>query len=235
MSLVQPATKQLLSSSLTERIAELIRGHRQLDGWTAYSGTDLTRVGAAVYAQQHGIFTRHSRRVWAYVVGNCPEVDMRRFIVRENLHEEEGTEENSHYEKIVRLGAVLGLERATIDDAVPLASTRAALLIWETLTKDRHWLIGAAAKGALEYRNTSGLEGQRWMQKLGLSRDQVEFWMLHHEVDQVHGDGAFDLIARFVPNSREVDENAVLTAVDDSMYAWRLFRGGIAEAARAAK
>lgn len=214
-----------------EEIQRRIAAHRRNDRWSAYSGSALTKAGAALYVRQHGIFTRHSRRVWAYVVGNCPEVEFRRFVVRENLYEEEGIQELSHYLKLVRLGKALGLDAREIDEAEPLPSTRAALLIWETLTKDRHWLIGAAAKGALEYRNTPGQEGERWMKTLGLSRDDVDFWMMHHEIDAVHGSGAFDLVVKYLPTAQGMTERDLIEAVDDSMYAWLLFRSGVAEAA----
>jgi len=41
--------------------------------------------GARVFVQQWGLFTRHSRQCWANVVGNCPVVEARRFMVKENL------------------------------------------------------------------------------------------------------------------------------------------------------
>lgn len=217
-----------------DRVGELVKRCRAQDRWTRYSETDLTQRGAAIYVQQHGIFTRHSRRVWAYVVGNCPEVEVRRFIVKENLYEEEGIEELSHFLKLIKLGRALGLSDDEISGARALPTTRAALLVWETLTKDRHWLIGAAAKGALEYQNTPGVEGKRWIERLGLSRDDAEFWLMHHEIDQVHGAGALDLVAKYTATTGGVSEDELLTAVEDSMTAWNLFRGGIADAALAA-
>jgi pyrroloquinoline quinone (PQQ) biosynthesis protein C len=219
------------SRSLMDRVGELVKRGRAQDRWTLYSETGLSKRGAALYVQQHGIFTRHSRRVWAYVVGNCPEVEVRRFIVKENLYDEEGIEELSHYLKLVKLGHALGLSDDEISGAQALPTTRAALLIWETLTKDRHWLIGAAAKGALEYRNTPGAEGQRWIERLGLSRDDAEFWLMHHEIDRVHGAGALDLVGKYAVTAGGVGEDELLAAVEDSMTAWNLFRGGIADAA----
>ena len=109
-----------------------------------------TVEAAQHYVQQWGVFTRHSRRCWAYVVGNCPEVEVRRFITAENLYEEEGQDDTSHYEKLVRLGVRLGLQREAIDDAVPLATTRLSLLVWECLTKNYSWTEGFAAKLVLE-------------------------------------------------------------------------------------
>jgi pyrroloquinoline quinone (PQQ) biosynthesis protein C len=214
---------------------------RQLDGnrWTDYSLNRLTRRGAGIYVEQHGIFTRHSRRCWAYVVGQCPEVDVRRFIVRENLYEEEGVEETSHFVNLQRMGVAVGLTPQGVESAVPLVSTRAALLIWETLTKDRHWLIGCVAKAALEQLSmpeggeVNAHQGRAWMRQLGLSKEDVDFWLLHDEADRIHGPGIFLLVNRLHPKYPEVSRAEMLTAVEDSVYAWALFWNGIADAAEA--
>jgi len=229
------STQTSVSGDLLTEIGSIVSHYRGQDKWLEYNRGTMTKKGAAVFARQHGIFTRHSRQAWAYVVGNCPEVEVRRFIVRENLYEEEGIEELSHYLKLVRMANALDISDEEMHNAEPLPSTRAALLIWETLTKDRHWLIGATAKGALEYRTTSGEEGKHWMDKLGLSRGQADFHLMHHEADKVHSGGTFDLVLKYLPRYKEVDPKDILDAVDASMYAYiKMFRAGMAEAAAAA-
>lgn len=219
------------SNEILPRIDRIVRAYRAEDPWTAYSATTLTKRGAGIYCQQHGIFTRHSRRAWAYVVGNCPEVEIRRFIVKENLYEEEGVPEDSHYLKLVKMAKAVGVDDDAMHAAAELPATRASLLIWETLTKDRHWLVGAAAKGALEYRTTSGVEGERWMRQLGLSESDVDFWLLHHEADKVHGMGSLDLVLKYLARQHVVTEDEIADAVDASLFAYNLFRRGIVEAA----
>ncbi len=215
-------------------INQLIRHYMDGIRWFDYSENRLSKEGAGLYVQQHGVFTRHSRQCWAHVVGNCPEVEPRRFIVKENLFEEEGIEEESHYLKLVKMGEALGLTSEQVHQAQALPSTRAALLIWETLTKDRHWILGCVAKGALEQVNQvecgemSLAEGNRWMNNLGLTENDVEFWLMHDELDKEHGSGAFDLALHFLPAARGVDANDVLEAVEDSMFAWKIFLDGIA-------
>jgi pyrroloquinoline quinone (PQQ) biosynthesis protein C len=217
-------------ADLGTRIREIVRSYRT-DGWAKYSQNSLTRRGASIYVQQHGIFTRHSRRAWAYVVGNCPEVEVRRFIVAENLYEEEGVEETSHINKLVKMGVACGLTSEEIYGAHALPSTRAALLVWETLTKDRNWLIGAAAKGCLELETTAGVEGKRWMDRLGLTAEDVDFWLLHHEADKVHGAGSIDLVLKYLRHAVGISADDILTTVEDSMFAFKTFREGIADAA----
>src|SRR5579863_5101626 len=138
------STQTSVAGDLITEIGSIVAHYRSQDKWLEYNRGALTKKGAGVFAKQHGIFTRHSRRAWAYVVGNCPEVEVRRFIVRENLYEEEGIEEKSHYLTLVRMGEAVGSAAQEIHNAAPLPGTRAALLIWETLTKDRPWLLGCA-------------------------------------------------------------------------------------------
>ena len=64
--------------------------------WVEHSKSQLTAESARVLVQQWGFFTRHSRRCWAYVVGNCPHVEVRKFVVTENFYEEEAQEGHSH-------------------------------------------------------------------------------------------------------------------------------------------
>jgi pyrroloquinoline quinone (PQQ) biosynthesis protein C len=228
------------TTSLRKRMIEIGRRSFEQNSWLEYTKHRLTRAGAAIYVQQHGIFTRHSRRCWAYVIGNCPEVEARRFFVLENLYEEEGIEEKSHYLKLVKEGIALGLTAEQVHDAVPTLGLRAAMLIWETLTKDRHWLIGVAAKGILEMMNYpecgnfSQLQAERYAAKLGLRKDALETHYMHAELDQVHGAGSLELIEKFLPKYPEVSEQALLTAAEDSLYAMDLFQGAAAKAADAA-
>ena len=199
---------------------------------TLYTALPTTEA-AHTYVQQWGLFTRHSRRCWAWVVGNCPEVEVRRFITKENLYEEEGQIETSHYEKLVRLGGRLGLERAAVENAAPLASTQLALLAWECLTKNRSWQEGLAAKAVLERSGFPDLRARRrrnWQRALELTDADADFFSTHIEADEIHGSGAYDLLARYV---RPEEEALVLAAAETSLQAWGLYGNGIAAAMQA--
>ncbi len=202
--------------------------------WVAYSKDSLTVEGARVLVQQWGIFTRHSRRCWAYMVGNCPHVEVRKFVVTENLYEEEALEGRSHFELLVRMGGAVGLSREQVESAKPLPTTVVALHAWETLTKNRSWYEGLAAKAVLERTNDpncgnfSALEAERWMRQLKLSRDDVEFWLLHDSVDQIHGGGSLRLLEKYLRSDAEKD--AAIRAAEESMMAWRVYLDGVYEA-----
>jgi len=200
-------------------------------GWIPYSRDHLTAKGAQVLVKQWGIFTRHSRRCWAYVVGNCPHIEIRRFIVTENLYEEEALEGHSHFEMLLDMGRAVGLKRETIESAKPLPSTLVALHAWETLTKNRTWHEGAAAKAILEmvnnpYSTFSGDQGRWWMRRLNLSQDDVKFWFLHSTVDRVHGGGLVALMdEKFLKTQAE--REAAISAAEESMMVWAIFIDGM--------
>jgi len=198
------------------------------DFWTLLP----TETSARIFVQQWGIFTRHSRRCWAFVVGNCPVVEVRRFITRENLYEEEGDVETSHYEKLVRIGLRAGLSREQIDEAQPLPSTSLALLAWEALTKHYSWGEGLAAKAVLErigFPDLRRIREANWRRELHLTDEEADFFTTHIVADEVHGSGAYALLEQYV--SRQ-DETRILVAAQVSLHAMALFCDGIAAAMR---
>jgi pyrroloquinoline quinone (PQQ) biosynthesis protein C len=200
--------------------------------WSRMPDEQLTPEAARNFVKQFGLFTRHSRQCWANVVGNTPVLEVRRFVVEENLWEEEANAETAHYTLMVRMGKALGLSEADVDNAVPLPTTQVAFLAWETLTKNRRWLEGLAAKMTLErlnqkdLGNLSAVEAGRWMRQLNLSEADVEFWTLHAEVDQIHGDGTLDLIQQYAASPEQLEE--CLAAAKASLAAFKMFLDGIA-------
>jgi hypothetical protein len=59
----------------------------------------------------------------------------------------------SHFEILTRMGKAPGLSRKEIESAKPLPTTIVATHAWETLTKNRTWYEGLAAKAVLERSN----------------------------------------------------------------------------------
>ena len=221
-------------SSFSQTLSKIVTDCQLNLKWPAYSKDQLTVRGARVLVQQWGVFTRHSRRCWAYVVGNCQHVEIRKLIVTENLYEEEALEGHAHFDLILRLGKGLSLSREELESAKPLSTTVVALHAWETLTKNRTWYEGVAAKAVLEMSNNpdcgnfSALEAERWMRQLKLSRDDVEFWVLHDSVDQIHGDGSIRLMEKYLRT--EAEREAAIRAAEESLMAWKIYLDGIYEA-----
>ena len=198
--------------------------------WVPYSKDRLTKEAARVLIEQWSSFTRHSRQCWAHVVGNCPIIEVRKFIVTENLYEEEAQEGHSHFEILARMGMALGLIRDGIVNAKPLPTTIVAMHAWEALTKNRTWYEGLAAKSVLERTNNpncgnfSHHQAQHWMRQLGLTKADTEFWWMHDSVDQIHGDGSLQLLEKYLTSDAE--KKAALRAAEESMMAWQVYFDG---------
>jgi pyrroloquinoline quinone (PQQ) biosynthesis protein C len=69
------------------------------------------------------------------------------------------------------------------------------------------------------------------MRQLKLSRDDVEFWLLHDAVDQIHGGGSLSLLEKYL--STNAEREAALRAAEESMMAWRIYLDGIYDAGAA--
>ena len=198
--------------------------------WVGFSKNQLTKGAARVLVQQWSNFTRHSRQCWAHVVGNCPHVEVRKFIVTENLYEEEAQEGHSHFEILARMGMALGLTRDEIVNAKPLPTTVVTMRAWEALTKNRTWYEGLAAKLVLERTNDphcgnfSHHQDEHWRRQLGLSKEDTEFWWMHDSVDQIHGDGSLKLLESYLTSDAE--RKSALRAADESMMAWQVYFDG---------
>ena len=198
--------------------------------WVPYSKDHLTKEAARVLIEQWSSFTRHSRQCWAYVVGNCPIVEVRKFIVTENLYEEEAQEGHSHFEILARMGRALSLTRDEILNARPLPTTVVAMHAWEALTKNRTWYEGLAAKLVLERTNNpncgnfSHYQADHWMRQLELTKEDTEFWWMHDSVDQIHGDGSLKLLENYL--TTDTEKNAALRAAEESMMAWQVYFDG---------
>jgi pyrroloquinoline quinone (PQQ) biosynthesis protein C len=216
----------MIGSALTDRIELFVQQYNQ-EANAAYI-LRPTVEAARHYVQQWGVFTRQSRQCWAWVVGNCPLVEVRRFITKENLYEEEGEDETSHYEVLARLGVKLGLRREEVDDAVPTATTLLPMLVWETLTKNRSWAEGLAAKAVLErvgFPDLRRVRRKQWARALGLTDEDLGFFTTHIVVDELHGSGAYDLLERCVPPAQA---DAAVAAAQASLQAMAMFTNGIA-------
>jgi pyrroloquinoline quinone (PQQ) biosynthesis protein C len=218
------------------KLDEIVGRYVEASQWPKYAEEALTIEGARVYVQQHGIFTRASRQHWAFVVGDCPIGEVRWFIEKENLYEEEAIPEQSHFQWILKMGRALGMSDAEVINATPLVTTRVSLHVWENLTKNRPWWIGLAAKAVLERVNAphcgaiSARMAESWKRHLGLPEDALTFWTRHHVLDQVHAGGAYDFLVRYVSAPEQWDD--ITRAAEESMLAFQIFWDGIVAAVR---
>ncbi len=199
--------------------------------WVRTSENRLTKDAAQVLVEQWLIFTRHSGQCWAHVVGNCPIVEVRKFIVAENFFEEEAQGGRSRFEILARMGMSLGLTREQIENAAPLPTTVVAMRAWEALTKNRTWYEGLAAKLVLERTNNSNCgnfsrrQAERWMRQLKFSKEDAEFWWMLDSVDQTHGDRPLQLLEKYLKTDDA--KEAAQRAAEESMMAWKIYFDGL--------
>ena len=129
-----------------------------------------------------------------------------------------------------RMGMALGLSRDQIVNATPLPTTVVSMRCWEALTKNRTWYEGLAAKSVLERTNNprcgnfSHYQAEYWTRRLGLSKEDTEFWWMHDSVDQIHGDGSLKLLEKYLTSDAE--KQAALRAAEESMMAWQIYFDG---------
>lgn len=191
----------------------------------------VTREQAATFTRHFGLFTRHSRQCWANVVGNCPIIKVRQFLVSENLYEEEANEETSHFNVLIEMGRALGLADKDIVNVEPLHTSNVAFLAWETLTKNRSWIEALAAKLILERSNEphcgnmSAWFADSWSKQLGLTAQQLNFFHLHVEADAIHGEMSLQMLEEYAQTPDKVE--AAINAAALSLQAWKVMLDGI--------
>lgn len=195
----------------------------------------VTHEQAQVMTRHFGLFTRHSRQCWANVVGNCPIISVRRFLVTENLYEEEANEQTSHFNVLVKMGRALGLTEKQVYDVDPLPTSTVAFLAWETMTKNRSWIEALASKLILERSNEphcgnlSAWFAKSWSRDLGLSDDDLQFWLMHVEADHIHGEMSLRMLEEHADTPDKVE--AAVAAAACSLAAWKVMLDGIHAAA----
>ena len=164
---------------------------------TRYFHEELTPERAKMFVMQHRQNSRFRNSVLKLrVATNCPDWDIRLRIIaacsQEIIADNEFGRGRPHWKIMEDLGVAIGLERAEIENATPLPSTRLAWSAWEGLMSNCHWLEGLIAntcaervnvpgygEGAVYEMGWSGAEGERWRKLLGLGDHELEFFTIH--------------------------------------------------------
>jgi pyrroloquinoline-quinone synthase len=168
---------------------------------------ELTRAQLGQWVCQHYQYVSQFARWCAIVYGGCPDPDARDFLLENIIEEESGTK---HVDLLIRFGEACGVSRAEVEGTRQLPSTR-ALTAWcyEMSRKPFH----VAAAGLLV-----GLESQvpgiykRNLPPLrthyGFNDHEVEFFAIHIEADEVHGERGYQIVERHSPTSEKQAEAA---------------------------
>ncbi|HEX9879796.1 MAG TPA: iron-containing redox enzyme family protein [Candidatus Binatia bacterium] len=206
----------------------------------------LSPEGARIFAPEHTFFAAHFPRWFANVIGNCPVLEVRRYIIG-NIYVEEvddPTIGDTHYGSMVKFGEGLGLSREAILSYVPSIPMRMGVHYWDNVSRTRPWLEGFAAVGALELTNHGALAA-RYGQKplnsrrnwapLGLDRKWLAHWEAADAADPDQGGHAEETIRIIVENVTGENEKKVLSAVTESIEVFRYVYDTIGDRAIAAR
>jgi pyrroloquinoline quinone (PQQ) biosynthesis protein C len=208
-----------------------------------YFSIPITKSRAQLILQQLSLYVRHRRDCWAYVSGNCPVLAVKQKILSHEYEEmiRDEHSEHGHLDLIVRQGAAIGLGAPDILEAKPIPSTMATLYAWGWMTKKKHWLEGLAAMSATEWNQDDRLlgdlggghayrMGQRWVEQLGLTWDDLPNWKAHREADKGHVDMFLSIWEEFGVGDYEA---LILRAVEESEELYRVYQNGLADAMEA--
>jgi pyrroloquinoline-quinone synthase len=156
---------------------------------------ELSRDQLGAWVCQHYQYVSQFARWCAAVYAECPDADARDFLLENIVEEGAGVK---HVDLLIRFGEACGVSRQQVETARQLPTTR-ALTAWchETSRKPFH----VAAAGLLV-----GLESQvpgiyqRNLPPLrthyGFTDHEVEFFAIHIEADEVHGERGYQIVER---------------------------------------
>jgi pyrroloquinoline quinone (PQQ) biosynthesis protein C len=205
-----------------------------------YFAIPITQPRAQLILQQLSLYVRHRRDCWAYVSGNCPVLAVKQKILGHEYEEviRDQHSEHGHLDLIIRQGKAIGLEPGDILDARPIASTTATLYAWGWMCKKKHWLEGLAAMSMTEWNQDDGWlrdlggghayrMGQRWVEQLGITWDDLPNWKAHREADKGHVDMFLSVWEEFGMGE---NERLILQAAKESEELYRVYQAGVADA-----
>ena len=179
------------------------------------------------YVFEHQHFLRQWVRSCAYIMARTDEPEVARYEL-DNLNTEFGgfgTPAPSHYDLLLQMGESLGIPRDRVLRTPPLPSTAAAILGWNRIATEEHWVEAMAAMHSLELIANRDLvkEGAsiRYFDPEILSGPSVTsatkaFLREGYEADVGHSDEALALVDRFaaLPGRVEDVQATFLRSVD---------------------
>jgi pyrroloquinoline quinone (PQQ) biosynthesis protein C len=113
---------------------------------------DLTVEGARIFAAEHCVFADRFPRWFGNIIGNCPSIDARRYMIR-NLYQEEVHDpmiNRGHYDSLVDFAVSLGLDRDDVMSYSGAPHTTMAIAYWDYVSRAKPWLEAFTATGVLE-------------------------------------------------------------------------------------
>jgi len=144
---------------------------------------------------QHYQYVSQFARWCAVVYGGCPDPDARDFLLENIIEEESGVK---HVDLLIRFAEACGVSRKEVETKQQLPTTR-GLTAWCYETSQRPFHIAAAGLLVGLESQVPGIY-QRNLPPLkshyGFSDHEVEFFAIHIEADEVHGERGYQIVER---------------------------------------
>jgi pyrroloquinoline-quinone synthase len=183
----------------------------------------LNRDQLGQWVCQHYQYVGQFARWCARVYAGCPDSDARDFLLENIVEEESGVK---HVDLLIRFGEACGVSRQQVETARQLPTTR-ALTAWCYETSTAPFPIAAA--GLLV-----GLESQvpgiykrnlpPLKEHYGFTDHEVEFFAIHIEADEVHGERGYEIVERHCPTP-ELQAEAIDRVREATEMRWQYMSG----------
>jgi pyrroloquinoline quinone (PQQ) biosynthesis protein C len=227
-----------MKSELQEKLDQICREHIEESHRLKLRDVDLTPARGRLIAVQRALFNKNRRDCWGAVQCSSP-IDVKRVVW---AHEEEELIRDprcgsDHYSLHVRRCMALGLTREEIENAHPLASSRAAFYAWLYIARTKPWLQALSSSSILERdANMMSARGdvkrntEKWKKELGLSDKDMEVSTANENADGDHSDMMADIFDRHAATPEL--QVLVLQGACESLEINRTFIAGLTEAAK---
>lgn len=171
----------------------------------------MSRAGVRLWTLQASLFVRQFTRFISAIHANCPHRDAQQLLA-ENLWEEhgQGVHSRDHYSLIRKMALSLGATDRDLDDAQPLQETDEYIAHCLKVTRELSFVesMTAIAVGIEIFMPVFfGSLGESLCSKYGLTRDDVDYLLVHVAEDEAHSRRALAVLESYA-DTREVQEKA---------------------------
>ncbi len=225
------------TETFVKELMATIQSKRSFGGhplWKEIAAGKVSKEGLKIFAQQFFLQVREFPRAVSAMHANCPYADAR-VELAESLYEEETGQISGcglpHPELFIKFGEAVGLKREEMLEAEALPGTAALIHWFETSTKNRSFLEGAAAINLAAEGQVPGAFAnfaRSLEEHYGLATEAVAFWDIHEEADKDHSDVGDHIVVRYAVTDEWQDR--ARAAVTQSLAMWWQFFDGIRHA-----
>ena len=171
----------------------------------------INREAVKLWILQASLVVRQFTRFISAIHANCPHRDAQQLLA-ENLWEEHGrgASGSDHYSLVKKLARSLGATDQEIEDARPLPETADYIDRCLKITREQSFVTSmtAIALGIEVFMPAFfGVLADSLCANYGLTRDDVEYLLVHVSEDEMHSRRAIELIEIYA-RTNEVKESA---------------------------